>query len=141
MASAKKDVPAVQIKKAGAVPPPAAPKGPDKVEGKAVKDLVQVEYKGENTHILHHVHAVVPGLNWVSQAVLDEALKHPHNQHLVKSGKLLVLAPPPKKGKASAPVTEDLPPKSPEEIEAAAKAEAEAKAAAEAQAKAEAEKK
>lgn len=90
---------------------------PVAVVGKKV-DVVHVHYKKQNTHVLHHVHAVAQGLNTLPKEVWEEAKKHPTTQALIKSGDLVEIA-----GPDVAKVAAD--------AEAAAKAEADADADAE----------
>lgn len=59
-----------------------------KVEGKAVK-LVMLDYKKDNTHLLHHVHAISQGLNSIPEDVWAEAKKAPANKALLDAGHLV----------------------------------------------------
>lgn len=52
-------------------------------------ELVKLEYKKGNHHIVHGVHAVIKGLNHFPKSVWDEAKSHPANQQLIKSGDLV----------------------------------------------------
>lgn len=67
---------------------PAAPEAVKAVEGKKV-ELVEVEYKKENHHVLDHVHALRKGKNHLPKEVWEKAKAHPVNAALIKEGHLV----------------------------------------------------
>ena len=71
-------------KKGAAAKAEAAPA----VEG-AKQDLVQVEYKKDNHHILSGVHALRQGVNHLPRSVWEEAKKHPSIQSMMASGHIV----------------------------------------------------
>lgn len=58
------------------------------IEGKA-QDLVQVEYKLENNHILEGVHALAKGVNHVPAHVWQKFSSHPAIMSMVKAGHIV----------------------------------------------------
>ncbi len=54
------------------------------------QDVVQVEYKKENNHILGiGAHALAKGINTLPKQVWDDAKKHPSVQKLIADGHLI----------------------------------------------------
>lgn len=90
------------------------------------QDLVQVEYKKENNHILAGgVHALAKGLNHVPKAIWEESKKHPSVAKLIADGHAVVVGD---QSAAEAPAEAD---EDPSESDAAASADAESAAAGE----------